>query len=56
MLNMKCYLCKNLILSYLATLEASETTEDVLERREELEDVCPIGNAHLTMVSNQERF
>ena len=42
--------------SYLATLEASETTEDVLERREELEDVCPIGNAHLTMVFNQERF
>ena len=36
--------------SYLATLEASETTEDVLE------DVCPIGNAHLTTVSNQERF
>ena len=49
-------MCKNLISFYLATLEASETTEDVLERREELEDVCPIGNAHLTMVSNQERF
>ena len=28
--------------AYLATLETSETTEDVLERREELEDVCPI--------------
>ena len=55
-LKIKCVLQKNLILSYLATLEASETTEDVLERREELEDVCPIGNAHLTMVSNQERF
>ena len=33
--------------SYLATLETSETTEDVLERRDELEDVCPIGDAHL---------
>ena len=30
----------------LATMEASETTEDVLEMRKELEDVCPIGNAH----------
>ena len=42
--------------AYLENLETSETTEDVLERREELEDVCPIGNAHLTMVFNQERF
>ena len=30
----------------LANMEASETTDDVLEMRKELEDVSPIGNAH----------
>ena len=32
------------MVSYLATLETSETTSEVLERSEALEAVCPMKN------------
>ena len=39
-----------------SNLETSQTIEEVLKRREVLEDVCPIGNAHLTMVLIKSGF
>ena len=39
------------MISYLATLETSETTSEVLERSEALEAVCPMKN-----ITNQVRI
>ena len=39
------------MVSYLATLETSETTSEVLERSEALEAVCPMKN-----ITNQVRI